>query len=109
MQVKTQTLKNGIRVIAVHNPGSKSESIFSFLPLGLTGDGPGQVQWSHLLEHLVVRSTTSDLEHFNAETLDDHMRLDFYGTTSNWQEGLDHHRRWIEGVPFTGKSLQQEK
>jgi predicted Zn-dependent peptidase len=75
----------------------------------LTSDGPGQAQWSHLVEHLVVRSTTQDLEHFNAETLGDHMRLDYYGTVANWQEGLEHHRRWLTGVPFTEKSLKAEK
>lgn len=109
MKVQTQTLKNGLRLVAIYNPGSKSESIFTFLPLGLTWDGPGQAQWSHLVEHLVVRSTTQDLEHFNAETLDDHMRLDYYGTVENWQEGLEHHRRWLVGIPFTEKSLKAEK
>lgn len=78
--------------------------------MGLTSDGPGQTQWSHLVEHLVVRSTAgADVEHFNAETLDDHMRLDSYGAAENWQDELDHHRRWLEGVAFTQQSLQAEK
>src|SRR5439155_23431038 len=87
MKIQTKTLQNGVRLVAIHNPGSKSESIFTFLPMGLTSDGPGQTQWSHLVEHLVVRSIARvDLEHFNAETLDDHMRLDSYGAAENWQD-----------------------
>jgi predicted Zn-dependent peptidase len=37
------------------------------------------------------------------------MRLDFYGNTNTWQEGLSYHRRWLEGVPFTQKVLEAEK
>ncbi len=110
MKVTTKTLKNGLRLVAIHNPGSKSESIFTFLPMGLTSDGPSQTQWSHLVEHLVVRSTAgADVEHFNAETLPDHMRLDSYGTVDNWRQALDHHRHWLDGVTFTAQSLKTEK
>src|SRR5882672_1232151 len=110
MKIQTKTLQNGVRLVAIHNPGSKRESIFTFLPMGLTSDGPGQTQWSHLVEHLVVRSTAGwDVEHFNAETIDDHMRLDSYGAVENWQDGLDHHRRWLQGVALTEQSLKAEK
>src|SRR4029077_1923843 len=37
------------------------------------------------------------------------MRLDFYGNIGNWKQGLMHHRRWLEGVPFTQASLEMEK
>jgi len=50
MKIQTQTLKNGLRAVAIYNPGSKSESVFTFLPLGLTSDGPerrnGLIWWS---------------------------------------------------------------
>ena len=104
------TLSNGIRVVSVYFPGSTNVSIFTFLSLGLANDGPGQTQWSHLVEHLVVRSTVpGDLSTANAETLPDHMRLDFYGNVDNWQQGLSHHRRWLEGVSFTQAQLEAEK
>jgi predicted Zn-dependent peptidase len=78
--------------------------------MGLTSDDPNQAQWSHLVEHLVIRSTIpTDSPEANAETLPDHMRLDFYGHTGNWQNALTHHRRWLEGVPFTEASLAAEK
>jgi predicted Zn-dependent peptidase len=108
-KTKTVRLKNGARLSAVHFPGSTSTAIFTFCPLGLADDGPGQAQWSHLVEHLVIRSTQPEQMAANAETLPDHMRLDFYGTTANWEEGLDHHVRWLRGVPFTEKILEAEK
>jgi len=52
--METSSLSNGIQAVAVHLPGSTNVSIFSFLPLGLTSDGPNQAQWSHLVEHLLA-------------------------------------------------------
>ena len=104
------TLDNGIRVVVFHIPESSNASIFTFLPMGLASDAAGQAQWSHLVEHLVLRSTVPAMSpEANAETLADHMRLDFYGTVENWQEGLSHHARWLEGVPFADANLGAEK
>ncbi|KPK80764.1 MAG: hypothetical protein AMJ81_11340 [Phycisphaerae bacterium SM23_33] len=104
------TLDNGLRVVVLPVAGSKHVSIFTFLPMGLAADGPGQAQWSHLVEHLVIRSTIpAGSRQANAETLPDHMRLDFYGSVDNWREGLSHHARWLAGVPFGRKSLAAEK
>jgi len=104
------TLSNGVRVVSVYFPGSTNVNIFSFLPMGLASDGPRQTQWSHLVEHLTIRATFPDsLEIANAETLPDHMRLDYYGNLKDWKTGLSHHRRWLEGVVFTEASLEAEK
>jgi zinc protease len=104
------TLDNGIRVVVFYVPESPNVAIFTFLPMGLASDAAGRTQWSHLIEHLVVRSTVpAGSAEGNAETLPDHMRLDFYGTVDNWQEGLAQHVRWLEGVPFTEENLQAEK
>ena len=108
--VQSRTLANSIRVLSVHFPGSTNVSIFSFLPLGLVTDGPGRAQWSHLVEHLVIRSTVpANSRQANAETMPDYMRLDFYGDAGNWRGGLAHHRRWLAGVPFSAGSLAAEK
>jgi len=108
--VNSVTLSNGVRVVSVCFPTSTNVSIFSFLPMRLTTDGPDQAQWSHLIEHLVIRSTfPANSPEANGETLSDHMRLDFYGHVGNWTGGLSHHRRWLEGVPFTEASLAVEK
>jgi predicted Zn-dependent peptidase len=107
---KSWSLTNGIRLVSVYFPNSTNVSIFTFSPMGLASDGPNQAQWSHLVEHLVIRSTVpDDLSIANAETLPDHMRLDFYANISNWKEGLSHPRRWLEGVPFTEQTLLAEK
>jgi predicted Zn-dependent peptidase len=107
---KSLTLTNGLRVVSVCFPGSTNAAIFTYLPMGLAGDGPNQAQWAHLVEHLVIRSTQpGDLSQANAETLPNHMRLDFYGNLGNWKEGLSQQRRWLQGVPFTQASLEAEK
>lgn len=108
--IGSTNLANGIRFVSIHFSGSTNVSIFTFLPMGLTSDEPNQAQWSHLVEHLVIRSTVAaDSQQANAETLPDHMRLDFYGNAANWKEGLSHHRRWLEGVFFTEANLAAEK
>ena len=109
-RAESWTLPNHIRLVSVLFPDSTNVSIFTFLPLGLAEDGREQTQWSHLVEHLVIRSTVSKhLSIANGETMPESMRLDFYGNVNNWEAGLSHHRRWLEGVPFTETSLEREK
>jgi predicted Zn-dependent peptidase len=109
-RVETATLKNGIQVAMVEISGSTNLSLFTFLPMDLVGDDAGKAQWAHLVEHLVIRTTIpDDLTEANAETGPDNMRLDFYGNTKNWKEGLSHQRRWLEGLPFTEANLAAEK
>jgi len=109
-QVDTFSLENGVRVILLYISDSNNVSVFTFLPMGLVADATGQSQWSHLVEHLTIRSTvpTGSME-ANGETLPDHMRLDFYRTVNNWQEGISHHAKWLKGIPFTKENLQAEK
>jgi len=35
--------------------------------------------------------------------------LDFYGTVTNWKQGIEHCKRWLQGLPFTQKNLDAEK
>jgi predicted Zn-dependent peptidase len=78
--------------------------------MGLAFDEVDRTQWSHLIEHLVLRTThPGQLTNANAETLPDHMRLDFYGTKDDWRDGLAHHAKWIaSGTPFTDESVRVE-
>lgn len=109
-QVDRFALANGIRVVSLYMPDSNHVSLFAFLPMGLAWEGPGQAQWSHLVEHLTIRSTIAGHSaQANAETLPDHMRLDFYGTTENWQQGLEHLARWLGDVTFRDETLEAEK
>jgi len=107
--VHERTLPNGIRVAYLHVKDSADFSICTFLPMGLAFDDVDRSQWSHLIEHLVIRSTHPDaLANVNAETLPDHMRLDFYGTKADWREGLAYHAKWLGGAPFTDESVRVE-
>ena len=110
LQPQRFTLENGIRVVLVPMPGSENVSIFTYAPMGMTWDDPGRAQWSHLVEHLAIRSThAAGTQEANAETLPDHMRLDFYGTLQNWDEGLSYHAQWLRGTPFSEENLAKER
>ena len=95
-QVSERTLPSGVRIAYLYLEDSADFSTFTFLPMGLAYDEADRTQWSHLIEHLVLRTThPGPLTNANAETLPDHMRLDFYGTKADWREGLAHHAKWI--------------
>ena len=51
------TLSNGIQVVNLHVENSTDVGIFSYLPLGLVTDGKARAYWSHLINHLTVRTT----------------------------------------------------
>ena len=100
------TLSNGIRVVNLHIENSTDVGIFSYLPLGLVTDGKAKAQWSHLVNHLTVRTAGPiDYNTSNAETMADNMRLDFIGNTDTWTQGLARHAKWLDGLPFSAESL----
>lgn len=103
------TLSNGIRVVLVPIPESQNVSIFTYVPMGLASDPADMTQWAHLVEHLVIRSThPQPTQDVNAETLPDHMRLDFYGNVGNWREGLARHVAWLSHGDFDEATLLRE-
>ena len=103
------TLSNGIQVVNLYVEDSTDVCIFSYLPLGLVADGKAKTQWSHLIEHLTIRTTGPiDFKTSNAETMADNMRLDFMGNTDNWTRGLKQHAQWLSGLPFSAESLAEE-
>ncbi len=103
------TLSNGIRVVNLYVEESTDVGIFSYLPLGLVADGKAKTQWSHLIEHLTIRTTSPiNYKTSSAETMADNMRLEFLGNTENWKQGLELHAKWLSGLPFTEKSLAEE-
>jgi len=103
------TLENGIRVVLLPLPESEDLSMFAFLPLGLANDGAGKTQWSHLLEHLATRSSGATMQQANAETLPDHMRIDFYGSAGEWKESIDRLARSLGDLSCTEDLLEGEK
>ncbi len=108
-EVTRFTLSNGIKVVNLYVENSTDVCIFSYLPLGLVADGKAKTQWSHLIEHLTIRTTGPvDFKTSSAETMADNMRLEFIGNTDNWTQGLERHARWLSGLPFSEKSLAEE-
>ena len=90
-EVTRFTLSNGIQVVNLYVEDSTDVCIFSYLPLGLVADGKAKTQWSHLIEHLVLR-TTGPIHNYverNGQTTHHGMHLDFIGTTDNWKQGLE--------------------
>lgn len=109
-EVKRFTLSNGIRVVNLYVENSTDVGIFSYLPLGLVADGKAKTQWSHLIEHLVLRTTgpiNSYVER-NGQTTYHGMHLDFMGTTDNWKQGLELQAKWLSDSPFSEADLVEE-
>ena len=103
------TLNNSIRVVSLYVEGSTDVVIFSYLPLGLVTDGKTKAQWSHLIEHLTLRTTGPiDYPSSSAETMADNMRLESIGNTDNWTQDLERHAKWLSGLPFSEESLAEE-
>ena len=108
-EVTRFTLSNGIRVVNFYVENTTDVGIFSYLPLGLVTDGKAKAQWSHLIEHLTLRTTGPiDYNTSSAETMADNMRLEFRGNTDNWTQGLELHAKWLSGLPFSAESLAEE-
>ena len=103
------TLSNGIRVVNLHVENSTDVGIFSYLPLGLVTDGKTKAYWSHLINHLTVRTAGPiDYKTSNAETMANNIRLDFMGNMDTWTQGLELHAKWLSGLPFSAESLTEE-
>ena len=103
------TLSNGIRVVNLHVENSTDVGIFSYLPLGLVTDGKAKPYWSHLINHLTVRTAGPiDFRTSNAETMADNIRLESWGDSDTWTQSLERHSQWLSGLPFSAESLTEE-
>lgn len=109
-EVTRFTLSNGIKVVNLYVENSTDVGIFSYLPLGLVADGKAKTQWSHLIEHLVLR-TTGPINNYmerNGQTTYHGMHLDFMGTMDNWKQGLELQTKWLSNSPFSETDLVEE-
>ena len=109
-EVTRFTLSNGIQVVNLYVEDSTDVCIFSYLPLGLVADGKAKTQWSHLIEHLVLR-TTGPIHNYverNGQTTHHGMHLDFIGTTDNWKQGLELQAKWLSNSPLSETDLAEE-
>ena len=109
-EVTRFTLSNGIKVVNLYVENSTDVGIFSYLPLGLVADGKAKTQWSHLIEHLVLR-TTGPINNYmerNGQTTYHGMHLDFMGTMDNWKQGLELQTKWLSNSPLSETDLVEE-
>ncbi len=113
-RVSRFALPNGVRVLSIFVEDATRQCTFTFLPLSLANDPVHQSQWSHLAEHMLIRSTDPEnlsvvgME-FNGETGPDYLRLDSYADANHWQESLDRHARWLIARTFDVEGLEAEK
>ena len=109
-EVTRFTLSNGIKVVNLYVENSTGVGIFSYLPLGLVADGKVKTLWSHLIAHLVLR-TTGPINNYmerNGQTTYYGMHLDFMGTTDNWKHGLELQAKWLSNSPLSETDLVEE-
>jgi len=107
-------LENGIQCTLLHAPLAPQQAVFSFLPLGLLGDEPDHAQYSHLAEHMLLRSTDpGSLEVdgllLNGETTGLQLRLECFVAPERWTEGLSRHVSWLTARSVDGEVLAREK
>ena len=107
-------LDNGIRITLFEAPLAPQQSLFTFLPMGLLSDGPGQTQATHLIEHLMIRSTDPvelqvDGMLMNGETTALAMRLESFAPPERWTETLDRHLAWLEAREVAADVLEREQ
>ncbi len=109
----TVRLANGVGVNVLHVDAPKV-AVFSFLPIGLDGDPAGRAQFSHLAEHMLIRSTDPKRLRIgrlqlNGETTNQVLRLESLASPELWREALSRHPRWLSAREFDGEVLAREK
>ena len=96
IQLHRSQLDNGIRLVLAQVENAQSQTTFTFLPLTIANDDKDRSQWSHLLEHMLIR-TTDPLElhaegvTFNGETTSMYLRMETFAQPAKWQEALQRH------------------
>ena len=108
-----RTLSNGVQ-LCVLRVDAPRQAIFTFLPIGLYDDRPGEAQFSHLIEHMLIRGTDPDgLEvggiRINGETTGDALRLETIGPVETWRDAAARHPRWLLERTFEADVLEREK
>jgi len=107
-------LPGGARLVVLQLADAPRQSTFTFLPLGLLHDDAEHAQYSHLVEHMLIRSTDPDNLSapgmtFNGETTGDALRVETYAEVEKWEASLDRHLKWLELEAVSEEDLEREK
>jgi hypothetical protein len=114
LPLKRLEIPGGPRLLLVHAPSARRQTTFTFLPMSLVSDDPGRAQWSHLLEHMLIRSTDAEglmVEGvtFNGETTQAYLRLETFAEPDEWKNALERHALWLSARAFEPARLSREK
>ena len=107
-------LESGTDVTVLQVPDASMQTTFVFLPIGLTADAPHRAQFSHLLEHMLIRMRDADgLEEngirFNGETTALALRLETMAPAEQWRRSIAKHAAWLAVREFDEDVLAVEK
>lgn len=108
------SLDNGLRVMHAHLPDAPRQAIFVFIPIGLALDGKDQAQWSHLIEHMLIRGRDPQglgdgSLMINGETLPAAMRLEAIATPEKFDEAAGKLAGWLSTTTVDPETLEREK
>jgi hypothetical protein len=106
-------LESGVRLLAARVADATHQSFFVFFPLHLANDAADRAQFSHLIEHHLVRMTDPGLtwngdRAINGETTDSTMRLDATLIADDWREGVERVAAWL-GEPAFNKHIHDRE
>ena len=106
--------QNGIEVSLLEVEDAETQSFFTLIPLSLVADEAGHAQYSHLVEHMLIRATDPesllvDGLRLNGETTSLCMRLESIGPADKWRESLGKHAAWLAASEFDADTLEREK
>lgn len=105
-------LEGGVQVQVLHIEDAERQCTFTFLEFGLLDDRAGRAQWSHLVEHALIRwhdGGPAELElRANGETRGGTMHLESLAPIARWQDSLAMQVRWLSFTGIDAGILERE-
>jgi hypothetical protein len=107
-------LSTGVRLHVLTVKDAPLQTFFAMVPTGLALDDAGRAQWSHLLEHLAIRTTDpegladGDIR-FNGETGDACLRFDVHAPVAQAPLAAAKLCAWLSAHEFDPGSLATEQ
>ena len=107
-------LTNGTRVLHIVAPNAERQTTFTFLPEHFFNEPVDKAQWSHLIEHMMIRSTDpigveTEGMTFNGETSHESLRLETIAEPDHWRESIEKHAAWLSASEIDAATLEREK
>ncbi len=111
---QAHVLSNGVTLHVFTIEDAAKQATMTFLPLGLTSDRLGKAQFSHLAEHMMIRSTDPMKLRvggilLNGETTNEVLRLESIADQAEWKAALRRHIQWLHARDVDPKVLAREK